>query len=204
MDSKNIKRKEDLWQRFFENNKWIFGYGLDLVFTNSVGKKLQETSVGASAVTGGGKRPDALLKTTGQISNLMFGEIKLPTTKLMQADPSHPEVYFPSSELANAVAQVQKTIHKTVHLTTELKIAGKDQEGFHDPSKDVFMIEPKGIIVIGNHDLFIKEGKLHDDMYVGFQLYRSSIKNPQILTYDELYSRVENILENVEIENSPQ
>jgi hypothetical protein len=202
---KELRRDEDLWQRFFENNKWIFGYGLELVFCGPVGKKLEQTTVGKSIIHGSGKRPDALLKTLGAISNVLFGEIKLPDSPLIEKDPSHPEVYYPSKQLVAAVAQVQKTIHKTLSISSSDKIDGKNQDGYLDPTNDVYLIQPRGVVITGSLAQFKDEsGSINEDMYTAFQLYRNNLNNPQIITYDELLARVENIIENVEHENAQE
>jgi hypothetical protein len=71
------KRNEDVWQNFFENNSWIFGYGLQLVVCEGLDdRKLEQIVTGHDLINGSGKRIDALLKTKGSISKILFCEIK--------------------------------------------------------------------------------------------------------------------------------
>ena len=53
------KGKEAGWQKFFEKNAWIFGYGLNYIFTTQLDdKKLEQVTTGYS-VQSSGKRVDA-------------------------------------------------------------------------------------------------------------------------------------------------
>ncbi|MCJ8327217.1 MAG: DEAD/DEAH box helicase family protein [Campylobacterales bacterium] len=63
--AKEKNGEEHVWQTFFENNQWIFGFGLNFIFNTSLkGERLEQTVAGYS-VKGHGKRTDALLKTMG-------------------------------------------------------------------------------------------------------------------------------------------
>jgi hypothetical protein len=99
---------EAVWQKFFERNTWIFGYGLHLISCASLDqRKMETTVVGNDIVDGAGKRTDALLKTRGRISKFLFGEIKTHKTPLL-AKYDRPGVYVPGTDLQGAVGQVQK------------------------------------------------------------------------------------------------
>ncbi|MCK4580969.1 MAG: DUF4263 domain-containing protein, partial [Dehalococcoidia bacterium] len=104
------KGDEAVWQQFFEDNPWIFGYGLQYVFTASLPDKRLEQVVAGASVAGKGKRVDALLKTLGAISSLCFVELKTHRTPLLAAKEYRGECWPVSDELAGAVAQAQKTV----------------------------------------------------------------------------------------------
>ena len=77
---------EGVWQKFFEQNTWIFGYGLKLVACSSFSdKRLEQITTGANVFTGGGKRSDALMRTRGFLQTLLFTEIKRHDTDLLMA-----------------------------------------------------------------------------------------------------------------------
>src|SRR3546814_6626983 len=60
------KQPEGLWQAFFEENTWIFGYGLTLVACETlVEGSLEQITTGRNVFTGAGKRIDALMRTRG-------------------------------------------------------------------------------------------------------------------------------------------
>ena len=67
---------EALWQKFFEKNSWIFGYGLSYIYLSGLDDKRLEQVVSGHMVFKRGKRADALLRTRGVISSLCFVEIK--------------------------------------------------------------------------------------------------------------------------------
>src|SRR5690606_7641264 len=106
-----VRGPEEVWQRFFEANHWIFGGSL---FFNAAGAidegKLERVVAGAS-VAGPGKRADGLLSTRGRVGALCFAEIKTHRTKLLQKNQYRPGVWGPSSDLTDAVAQSQRTVH---------------------------------------------------------------------------------------------
>jgi hypothetical protein len=103
-----LKAIEAVWQRFFEDNAWIFGYGLTLVSCDAISEKgLEVITTGANVFTGGGKRIDAAMRTRGFIQSLLFAEIKRHDTDLLMAQQyREPDVYQVSKELSGAVAQV--------------------------------------------------------------------------------------------------
>jgi hypothetical protein len=77
---------EGLWQAFFEQNKWLFGYGLTYAFLSSLDDRKLEQSVAGYDFSTRGKRTDALMKTKGAIEALCFVEIKTHMTPLLQRD----------------------------------------------------------------------------------------------------------------------
>ncbi len=75
------------WQRFFEKNPWIFGYGLNYVYLDALDDKKLEQVVQGHSVGAHGKRVDALMKSRSVISSLCFVEIKTHKTPLLSAKP---------------------------------------------------------------------------------------------------------------------
>jgi hypothetical protein len=113
---------EGVWQRFFEENTWIFGYGLTLLACERYSlDRLEQITTGSNVFTGGGKRNDALMKTKGIIQSLLFAEIKTHQALLLSPTQYRkPDVYQISTELSGAVSQVQKTAHKAIRDLREL------------------------------------------------------------------------------------
>jgi len=189
------KRNEDVWQVFFENNPWIFGYGLQLVACEGLdGIKLEQTVVGNDIIDGAGKRIDALLKTKGNISKILFCEIKTHLPNLLIEAYDRPGVFVPAKDLRGAVAQIQKTIHKVT-----LKL----QENFHRPTtengdptgEEILFVKPRGIVVIGRLDDFKTDAGINFEKLSSFELYRQQVNGIEIITFDELFERVKFIVE---------
>ena len=191
---KSIKKcsNEALWQKFFEKNQWIFGYGLDYIYSSSLDDKRLEQVVRGHHVGQSGKRVDALLKSRAIASSLCFVEIKAHRTPLLQRKPYRPACWAPSDELSGAVAQ----IHGTVSYASETivrKLRVKDSDGF-PTSEEVFNFKPKSFVVLGNLDEFVNEHGINEDQLRSFELYRGNIFQPEIVTFDELYERARHIV----------
>lgn len=188
-------RDEDLWQYFFEKNQWIFGYGLQLIACEGLeGKKMEQTVVGHDIVNGSGKRIDALLKTKGSISKMLFCEIKTPSPDLLIEEYDRPGVFVPAKELRGAVAQIQKTIHK-ITLTLQQNFCRITVKNGDPSGEEILFVKPRGIIVIGRLDDFKTDKGINYEKLSSFELYRQQINGIEIVTFDELYERARFIVE---------
>lgn len=188
--------KEGLWQKFFEKNKWIFGYGLSYLLLSSFDKKKLEQVVQGHHIASFGKRVDALMKTKGLISSLCFVEIKTHETPLLQKKPYRTGCWAPSQELTEAVAQVQGTVASAVESLTQ-KISIKDEIG-NPTSEEAYNYLPKSYLVFGSLAEFTAEHGVNEDQYRSFELYRKNIITPEIITFDELYERTKFIVQHNE------
>lgn len=192
------KRDEDVWQQFFENNPWIFGYGLNYFFNTPLeGKKLEQV-VRGNYIAGAGKRVDAFLKTQGIVSSLSFGEIKTHKTNLIDPVkvPYRKECWKVSEELTGGIAQIQKTVQislQNIRTKTQIKDASGELTG-----EELFLYHPKSFLVIGSLSQFIGKHGINEEKYSSFELFRRNIQNPEIITFDELYERAKYIVTSAE------
>lgn len=180
---------ERRWQAFFEANRWIFGHGLNYVFLDSVGTKLETTTTGNS-FDRSGKRADALMRTKAEISQFVLVEVKKSDTDLLQRDRYRSGCWGVSQEVSNAVTQVQKTAHEFARDRFRENL--RDEWG-NDTGEVVYAIEPRSFLVVGN----LKELSNNPDKVTCFELFRRNIRSPEILTFDELYQRARCIVENI-------
>lgn len=192
--SKN-KGIESVWQTFFEKNPWIFGFGLNYVFNAPLeGKKLEQT-VSGSSITGSGKRTDALLATSGIIQSLCFVEIKTHKKEILKITDTayRPDSWAISSELAGGIAQVQRTVQKSLrNIQHALEL--KDKDGFVTKEK-LYLYKPKSFLLIGCLAEFKNEnGNIHEEKYSSFEIFRRSISDVEIITFDELFERANAIV----------
>jgi len=188
---------EGVWQRFFQDNTWVFGYGLTFVHLATLDDcKLEQVVAGAS-FAGKGKRTDALMKTRGAIEALCFVEIKKHTTALLKgSDPYRPGCWAPSSELSGGVAQVQGTVEMALRQLAE-KIEPSDRLG-NPTGEALFAYRPRSYLVAGSLDQFIGDDGVNVDKFRSFELYRQNTNRPEIITFDELYNRARFIVEHAE------
>lgn len=188
-----VQRGEDVWQRYFEANKWIFGFGLSLVVLGPLKDRNLEQIVRGASLTGVGKRADAVLRTHGLISSLSFAEIKRHDTELLERDPYRSGTFRPSPELVGAVAQSQATVHAALKDIRD-RLEPVDKRG--DPTGEVlYGIKPRSFIVAGRLSEFDADHGVNEQKYRSFELHRRSLKEPEIITFDELYHRARYIVE---------
>ncbi|PBC06479.1 Shedu immune nuclease family protein [Mesorhizobium sp. WSM3859] len=186
-------RPEDVWQKFFEANTWIFGYGLSYQFLSKLDERKLEQVVLGNSVVGPGKRVDGLMKTRGRINSLCFVEIKRHDTPLLGQAMYRPGAFAPSSEVSGGVAQVQATVHAAIHNLGE-KFATADASG--DPTGEtLFNIQPRSCLVVGTLAEFETQYGINEQKFRSFELYRRNIWRPEIVTFDELLERARFIVE---------
>ncbi|MEM6932225.1 MAG: Shedu immune nuclease family protein [Pseudomonadota bacterium] len=191
---------EDDWQQFFERNQWIFGYGLSYVFTTGLdGQNLQATIRGASLIKSG-KRPDAVMKTRAAISALCLVEIKKHTEGLLKPNQYRSGTWAPTAELSGAVAQTQENVRVALD---ELDVHHRFTDANGNPTgEELTAVQPRSFLVIGNLAEFETEHGVNEGRYRSFEDYRRNLRQPEILTFDELYERARFIVEAAEGEEA--
>lgn len=180
---------EPEWQSFFERNSWIFGHGLNYVFLNKVGLKLESQTTG-NAFDQRGKKADGLMLTKAEVSQYVLVEIKKNDTDLLRKAEYRPGCWAASEELSNAVTQIQKTVFE--FSKNRFRDHLKDSRG-NATGEIVYAVEPRSYLVIGN----LAQLTDNDDKVACFELYRRNIRSPEILTFDELFQRASCIVENI-------
>ncbi len=196
---KSITKDETVWQNFFEENSWILGYGLNYIFNSELDDCKLEQVVKGFDFNSPGKRVDLLMKTRGIINSLCFGEIKTHKTSLLKKDasPYRKESWMVSNELVGGVAQIQKTVQKAVEsIKTKTEI--KDKLGSLT-GEQLYLYSPKSYLLIGSLQEFMEENGINEEKFSSFELFRRNMVNPEIITFDELYERAKNIVNNPQV-----
>lgn len=192
---------EAVWQAFFEENTWIFGYGLTLLACEKYrDDKLEQVTSGWNVFTGGGKRSDAVMRSKGFIQTLLFAEIKKHNTSLLMTQQYRkPDVYQVSSDLSGAVSQVQKTAYKALSRFGALHSSRTPEGKFEF---EISTIRPRQVVVIGNLAQLSDGNDINVEKMTTFELYRHDHQDVEILTFDELYERSRFIVEHHEAQRS--
>lgn len=167
---------EGEWQTFFEHNSWIFGSGLAFQFLSPLHA---QPHYGGTSVTGrGAQRGDHMLATAAEVRFSVLVEIKRPDTELVE-DEYRNGVYELGEDLTGGVSQVQVNCRTwaTEGSRTEANVELMREAG-------VETIQPKGILVIGRTSQLDDPAKVRT-----FELFRQSLANPEIVTFDELLER---------------
>ena len=171
---------EEDWQNFFENNTWIFGYGLRYQILRII--KGQANYGGMNYSGRGQQRGDFLTSTEAETKFTCLVERKKPTTDLLQKKEYRNGAISISAELAGAIAQVQANC-------AHWEITDARTEENLEAMKNVYTVSPKGIVVVGSTaelDTFVKRNS--------FERFRRELRNPEIITFDELFERAKYIV----------
>ena len=106
-----------------------------------------------------------------------------------------PECWPVSDKLVAGVAQIQKTVQMFIQQA-KTKYESQQNDGTLT-GEQIFLYQPKSYLIIGSLKQFIAANNTtNEQKYSSFQLFRRSIVNPEIITFDELYERAKMILDN--------
>lgn len=179
---------EKAWQNLLEANPWVLGVGLGgRLYTTWDEGKLEQTVRGANLQTSG-KRADAFLVSNGLLRSVALAEIKHPDTPLLSQTQYRSDVYAISHEFSGAIAQAQETVRAAKESLAGW-ISERDAEG-GNTGDGAYLVEPRSFLVIGSmSDLFSAEGNRIDAKFRSFESFRSNLKSPEVLTFDELVER---------------
>lgn len=91
------------------------------------------------------------------------------------------------------MAQVQKTTHKALR-----NIASDFHKRYSAAGvslrEGIAAIKPRQVLVIGNLKELTDNGDINPEKSLSFELYRKSINDVEIITFDELYERAKFIV----------
>ena len=162
--------REEFWQReVFSKNQWI----LAQIFSTPCTIFREKTYVGGKSIDNTGGNVADFLYQNKLSQNVALIEIKTPCTKIT-GNQYRGTVSF-SQELTGAVNQVLNYRDK---LTKDYySISANSDEPFK-------VISPKCIVVIG------KMSTMNPKEIAAFENFRNNLNNILILTFDELYQRI--------------
>lgn len=170
------RRPETVWRQFFESNPWILGTGLSGQFFTSWDTEKLEQVIAGSTVLRAGKRPDALMRTSGVIRWLTFGEFKTHRTDLLTGSEYRPGVWAPSRDLVGGVVQAQSTVRRALQDIGEA-LPGRAADGSDIPGDETWLTQPRSFLVIGHSEQLLgEEGGPHRDKVHAFEQYRRNLK----------------------------
>jgi hypothetical protein len=170
-------RLEKQWQEFLKDNSWIFSS----IFAQPVILFKREAYVGGKTIDNqNGKFNDFLIKNSLS-DNVSFLEIKTHKTKILEnASYRGDDVYSATKDLTGCLIQVlnQRDNFQKEFYSTKGKSKGKGNfETFNS----------KCVVLIGSTK------DLDDNQKYSFELYRSNSRDVEILTFDELQSKIESL-----------
>ncbi len=181
-DSNKNNGGENFWQTFFKENSWVIAQ----IFSYPVILFEDKAYVGGKSIDNkGGNIVDFIFKN-GFSDNVLVVEIKTPTTPLMGSH-YRDNAYSISTDLGGSIVQVLK-------YKDELS---KNYYALRQESKKVFQVfNPKCMVIIGK----IANG-LNPEQKTSFELYRGDSKQVEIVTFDELFQKVQMLSDLLEGKN---
>lgn len=174
------------WETFFYENQWIFGYGLRYQF---LGILRRQANYGGSTYRRiGEQRGEFLTRTAGAERFTVVVEIKRPDTELFDTGRYRSGVPNYSGELIQALSQAQVNSR-----TWEVEGSRRERDQVELAAERTNTITPRAVLVIGSTE------SLNDlDRRNAFELLRRNLRNPDIITFDELYERAKYIVAHTE------
>lgn len=132
-----------------------------------------------NVVLGGQRKVDfGLVDSQGYLD--LF-EIKKPTTKLLSAKTDRGNYYW-SSDAVKALTQAEKYLYNA-----ERKAANLAEDVAREKNVVVSVIRPRAVVIMGHSGQLDSSEKEAD-----FRILRTSLKNVEVMTYDELLQRLKN------------
>lgn len=177
-----IPGEEAIWQHFFTENQWIFGYGLKYQFLSLI---TDQPHYGGESVLGvGDQRGDYLMVTDADKRFTVLVEIKTPQTDLVGAE-IRSGVHRIGPVLVEGVSQLQINCQ-----TWETEGSRTESNRELATNRDFYTHEPRAILIIGHLEQLDSLNKRNS-----FEIFRANLKSPEIITFDELYNRAKYIVE---------
>jgi hypothetical protein len=170
-DNNKTNADEGFWQITFRENVYAISqvFAVPLVF-------IQEAAyVGGMSIDRRNAKLVDYLFSQESSREAVLVEIKTPATKLLA---KYRGTYRPSPELSGAVMQVldyRGTLSKNLTSVVEGSV------------HQLNVFSPKCVVVIGNGALELD----NDHKRRAFELFRSNSKDVEIVTYDELFRKIE-------------
>jgi len=168
-----LNTNEEFWQKTLQDNSWILSQVFSCPFIK-IGQKFY--CGGKEDDDKGGVKGDLLYKNN-ITNNLAFVEIKTPVKCIIGSQYRGIEegkdnfVYSMDSELTGGINQVLN--QRKVYIEN------------HGDNNGKFLHNPKCVLVIGNTD------DMDEDKKKSFELFRSFSKEVEIISFNELFGRIE-------------
>ena len=164
--------EEKFWQDLFKQHPNI----LSTIIPSVVHIIEDQPYFGGKAIDNkGGTIGDFLYKSG--TNNVSIIEIKTPSTDLLGTEYRN-DVFCPSKELTGSIIQIRKQKDNLMkeydHIRRKSLIKGKDFDAY----------DPKSYIIIGN------SSKLNSIELESFELFRNSLKDIEIITFNELIEKL--------------
>lgn len=167
------KTDEKFWQQLFKEHPNI----ISSVIPSIVHIIEDQPYMGGKAINNMGASIGDFLYKSGT-DNVSIIEIKTPSTDLV-GNEYRKGVYCPSKELSGSIVQIRKQKDNLVKDYNSIKVQSIKNNNINFDAYD-----PKSYIIIGNTE------KLNSIESESFELFRNSLKDIEIITFNELINKL--------------
>ncbi|MBD0845111.1 hypothetical protein PB70LOC_01970 [Pectobacterium versatile] len=176
------------WQRFFERNEWVFGYGLRYRYLSILQR---EAHISHTDLNGSNDVITDFLMSDSRFTKIV--ELKTPQTNLFINRQNRADSWRLSSELTDAVSQIlaQKANWEIESQRDNYTASG---ERISEETYDA-----ECILIIGSLNAISGTEREKKIKRKTFELYRRNLKNIDIICYDELLERARFIVRSAEL-----
>lgn len=174
-DANKANGDEGFWQIQFQSYSFAFSQLFSVPVTLIEGKAY----VGGQGIDRSDARFVDFLFSGGTACEAILIEIKTPVTPLIHKQPYRRNAYAPSSDLTGSIVQVAD-YRGSLNREFDSLNRGKKH--------DLAAFNPKAVVIIGNSSELDNEIKLRS-----FQLFRSGLSDVEIVTFDELFLKIERL-----------
>lgn len=179
---------EKRWQAYFEKNKWV----LEQLFPTRFCYFIREMETGNPDASGKGSNTVDFAFRHGISNEISIVEIKPPSVPLLIDDKKtyRNGVYKINPEIVYAISQLLQNKYK---LFTEFNSKAAEFDG----DNDYRVFDPLCILLVGNYESSLSDTnkKCQKDKQRTFDQFRRGFHGIQIVTYDELLSKMDATLE---------
>jgi Domain of unknown function (DUF4263) len=176
---------EQFWQIKLQEASYVFSQ----LFSSPITFLRGKAYVGGQQIDGKSARFIDLLFSGDSTGDAILIEIKTPMTPLVQKRKYRSSIHSPSAELSGATVQVADY---RATLVTELQTIGKGH------AAKISGFNPKAVLIVGNS----AELDTYEERR-SFDLYRASLANIDIITFDELFQKIEHLAKIFNLSRTP-
>ena len=169
---------EEFWQKVFTKNSFVFSQ----LFSFPIVLLEEKAYVGGKSISNKHGGIIDYLCVNNLTKNVALIEIKNPLTKLLGSE-YRTNVYSISSELSGSVVQIENYKNSLLKKHTNTTLSSTDELSFE-------AFNPKCIVIIGN----LGDEITNKAQKKSFELFRTGLKDVQIITYDELFERIKSLV----------
>ncbi|MBX0357712.1 Shedu immune nuclease family protein [Halobacillus sp. Nhm2S1] len=180
---KGKNESEEFWQQKFSDNPWVLAqlFAVPITYFNE-----KFYAGGKNIDNEGGVFPDFLFKEQ-YTANVALVEIKTPNSKLVDDKRYRNGAHGMAEELNGGVVQLLKQRDILLKDVKSVRKPSSDPNKYYDP------INPMCYLIIGSNKQFGTD--LSDEKRESFNLFRNELRSIEVLTFDEVFKRIETVLE---------